>query len=142
MSNDRTSVAYWKRHFAERHAMASPIAAVVSSWRKYVAQREARRDAHCKKLNVKRSDKPGAPWGGTEKVRQAVLAKYTREQSQDKTFSKAAATAATMSDLTCIQHRTQWAEALDSYVACCERLEARIAANPGKFRTIDLAGKK
>lgn len=142
MSNDRTSVEFWKRHFAERHAKASPIAAVVSSWRKYVAARETRRNEHCRKLNVKRCDKPGAVWSGTEKVRQAVLAKFTKEQGQDRTFSKAAATAATMSDLSCIQHRTEWLDALDHFQATCEKLEQRIAANPSKFRTIDLGGKK
>ena len=142
MSNDRTSVEYWKRHFAERHAKASPIAAVVSSWRKYVAAREARRNEHCRKLNVKRCDKPGSCWSGTEKVRQAVLAKFTREQSEDKAFSRSAETAAQMADLSCIRNRTEWLDALDHFQATCEKLERRIAQNPSKFRTVDLAGKK
>lgn len=130
MNNDRTSVEYWKRHFATRHAMASPTTAVASSWKKYIAKRETRRNEHCRKLGTKRADKPGACWSGTAAVRDKVLAKYTREQSEDKAFSKAAETAAQMSELNCIRNRTEWLDALDSYVACCERLEQRLAALP------------
>lgn len=131
MNNDRTSVEFWKRHYAERHAMANPIRAVASSWKKYLAQREERRNAKMRKGGVKRrADKPGACWSGTVAVREKVFAKFTREQIEDKAFSKAAATAAQMSELGCIRNRTEWADALDSYVATCERLEARLAALP------------
>lgn len=131
MNNDRSSVEYWKRHYAERHAMANPLRAVASSWKRYLAQREERRNAKMKKGGVKRrADKPGACWSGTAAVRDKVLAKYTREQSEDKAFSKAAETAAQMMELGCIRNRTEWADALDSYVACCERLEQRLAALP------------
>jgi hypothetical protein len=123
-------------------AVTTLMSGVQSSWRKYIAMREQRRNEHCRKLNVKRCDKPGACWSGTEKVRQAVLAKFTREQSEDKAFSRSAETAAQMADLTCIRNRTEWLDALDHFQAKCDELEARIAANPSKFRTVDLSGKK
>lgn len=141
MSDNKTSVEFWKRHYAERHAITNPIRAVAMSWKRYLAQREERRNARCKKYNVKRADKFGSCWSGTPAVRLAVQAKMMSEHGEGK-LDKRAETVSQLLGLGSIKNHAAWEDALSMWKECADKLDDRLSKlPPSKIEVFDRSGK-